>query len=393
MSKIFIFAPGHDELDKRVLRTIRIFSSKFDSVVVVYESRFSLVREFNHPNNVEIFYVNDTKPTLRVFPKLNPFLNLLNEEEVVNVYVHDSGLLGLLLIKKLRKILSKKAKIIFDYHDFVPWEIYYQLSKFLKVKLLKLPALFLINLVSLYLRRSRSKLFDGLVGISESQIRTLKKFLNYEDSFSSVAIPNTRSLIPEVNYDIKLLDEDFCDFLWVGNVVDGRDLPITLEFLDQIYKDKKFKLYVFGRVISNVVFDLLKTKPYFLYMGEFSSDNDIFDYIKDKKVVSLFFGWDDFFNIGINEISSPNKVYSYANVGVPILLHEKVNFCDFPIKGTLGEVFHDFSSFCEAVSLISSDYINYRERAVLHRLDLVWDYELDIILEKFYDEIYFGVKN
>lgn len=391
MNEILIFAPGHDELDKRVLRTIKIFSKKFDRVVVVYESRFSLKREFHFFDNVDVLYVDDTKPFLKVFPKLNSFLKVFENVNIQNIYIHDSGLLGLLLVKKISRFLSNDSKIIFDYHDFISWEIHYQLSKLLKKSAVQFLGSKLTFLFGFYLRKFVS--LDGIVGISEPQIQSLKIFLGYDSERASLAIPNTRAFIDDLGCNLDFDRSDMCDFLWVGNIVDGRDLPVTLEYLDQVYKVKKFNFYVFGKVISNSIFDVLSSKPYFSYLGEFHSDKDIFDCVRGKKIVALFFGWDDVFNVGINEIASPNKVYSYINVGVPVLLHEKVNSHDFSMESGIGEIFHDFDSFYKAVLLISLNYKNYRESVAKNRSDFIWDDKLDTMLEKFYHEIYFGVKS
>ena len=44
------------------------------------------------------------------------------------IYIHDSGLYGLRLLRILLK-LNSRTKVIFDYHDLVTWEVVHHFKK------------------------------------------------------------------------------------------------------------------------------------------------------------------------------------------------------------------------------------------------------------------------
>lgn len=396
MSKyLIVFAPGHNEIDRRVNRTIKVFSEKFEQVFLLYESRFSLNASFDLPANVNLLYVDDTQPKFRVVPQLTPFISTIqhNNLPVENIYIHDSGLFGLLLANRLKKGLGVKSKIVLDYHDYVPWEVHYQLGKLVSNSFLnKKIGTLLLRIFSFYFRSSRHCFLDGFVGISEPQVKSLIKWLTNCGDLINISIPNTRDKL-KIDSEVANYSNEYADFLWIGNVVDGRDLPYAIEYLDKLSKFHNFKFYVFGKVISQEVFDLLSNKHYFHYMGEFKKDSDMLSVCQNEKIIALFFGWDDKFEVGINEISSPNKVYSYINLGVPTLLHSKVNPTCFDNKNKIGNAFNNFDSFKESYKLISENYDDYKVILANSRENYVWESDLELTLSQFVDKVYFGVNN
>lgn len=393
LESLLVLSPGHNEIDRRVNRSIKVFSEKFKHVFLLYESRFSLKANCDFPPNVNVLYVEDTQPKFKVLPQLSPFIRTIQQNNlpVENIYIHDSGLFGLLLANKLKKSLGRKSKIVLDYHDYVPWEIHYQLGKLVSNSFLnKKIGTLLLSMFSLYFRTRKYYVLDGSVGISDPQVKSLIKWLSNCSGLTNISIPNTREKL-RIDLDFKNYSDQCANFFWIGNIVNGRDLPFTIEYLDNLAKFHNFKFYVFGKVISQEVFNLLSNKHYFHYMGEFKKDTDMLSVCQNKKIIALFFGWDDKYQIGINEISSPNKVYSYVNLGVPTLLHAKVNPAVFDSKDKIGIIFDDFESFKNAYELISENYVLHKAVVVSSRENFVWESDLELTLSQFVDKVYFGV--
>ena len=62
--------------------------------------------------------------------------------------------------------------------------------------------------------------------------------------------------------------------------------------------------------------------PSTIYKGVFVCDNDILKKLSGKPI-GVFLGWNDN-NIGINKLASPNKFFSYINLGVPVIVSGKL---------------------------------------------------------------------
>ena len=52
---------------------------------------------------------------------------------------------------------------------------------------------------------------------------------------------------------------------------------------------------------------------------------DIIERIEGYNVAGFFYGWNDIFGLVINKIASPNKDYSYINIGIPIIMRNHMN--------------------------------------------------------------------
>ena len=305
------------------------------------------------------------------------------------IYIHDSGFLGLLVAVILRKSFSVVKKIIFDYHDSIRWEIYYQIGKIAPNTIASkyIGKLILLS-ISIFFSKKKKSAIDGLVGISKLQVEDFYNLFKCCDGVPFIVIPNTRKRL-EYSFENKTYNKEIADFLWVGNIVNGRDLTTTIQYLDRLIKKYDFKFYIFGRNNSPEIFRLLEERSYCKYIGDFSSDYELFQFVNTKKVIALFFGWDDGYNVGINEIASPNKVYSYLNLSIPFLLNKKVNPEDFRSINKIGSVFDDFSDFEDIYLDISKNYSRYRFDFYKSRDNYIWDDDLNLILTNFFRRLYF----
>ena len=371
--KILVLAPGHNQLDKRVNSSLKVISNIFDEVAVVYEERFSLSK-FNAIESVEYKYINGTSPKFMVLPRIQIYLNYLTSllREDTLVYIHESGILGLLIAKSIKR-KNKNIKIIFDYHDYVPWEIFHQVGKLTKNKFIRK---FVASLILWFLKihLSRKNLFDGLIGISKGQLKSLIQYLSVNNSIPTLYMPNTRIKLDNLDV-VQRQRSDQIVFLWVGNIVDGRDLDKTINYLD-ILSDEynlNFKFKIAGKVISNKLFKALTTKKYFVYCGEFKNDKDILNNLDADINIGLFLGWEDEFNLGINEIGSPNKVYTYINIGIPCIYHSKLLDVENMIGANSGKAVESFSQFEAAVKILVEKYDAFKKVVVKNREAMIWD--------------------
>ena len=155
-----------------------------------------------------------------------------------------------------------------------------------------------------------------LIGISSGQTDQILK-LNYENSIQTSSFPNTRDL--EVFKNSRNLETNKNYFLWVGNI--GRNRSVEKIFnLKEKYNNQFPKSHLdaifAGKVWGNHDFD----EENLQILGSFKTDKDIFTMLPNGRIIGLFFGWQDELNLGINQISSPNKVYSYINMKLPFLI-------------------------------------------------------------------------
>ena len=182
-------------------------------------------------------------------------------------------------------------------------------------------------------------------------------------------------------------------FLWVGNIVDGRDLDKTINYLDILSNEYNlnFKFKIVGKVISNKLFEALKTKQYFTYCGEFRNDKDILNKLDADINIGLFLGWEDEFNLGINEIGSPNKAYSYMNIGIPFIYHSKLIDLENMVGVSSGKAVESFSQFEAAVRVLVEEYDAFKKSVVKNRECMIWEHDNAMRLDEYLNKLIKGL--
>ncbi|MCF6299076.1 MAG: hypothetical protein L3J01_04275, partial [Thiomicrorhabdus sp.] len=333
---------------------------------------------------VKYAYIEDTKPFLKVIPRLATYYRWIGKikNKYSVIYIHESGVLGLFLAKKIKKMKSE-SKVIFDYHDFVQWEVFFQIGKVIRVPVLR-RVLWKIILVLLKLNFINRVLFDGLVGISESQKDNLLMVLQPKLLPNTLVIPNTRAK-NDLSGDLICNGKNEITYLWVGNIVNGRDLEFILFLLDNLKKENEFEFSfkIIGNVISSELFNKLKTRAYFEYLGGFESDQDILGKLGKGLNVGIFMGWMDDFDVGINEIASPNKLYSYLNIGIPIICHSRLEDFSKILGKESGFFVDDYRGFLKASLELRKDYAFFKKSVLLNRNNIDWDNDVNKKLEDF----------
>ena len=130
MKKIAIIAPGHGDYDERVGRTVKI-ALKFGKVLFLYDLSRKIKKEGNE-NKKYIWWKKNV--ISKEFPKkkygviFSRFYRIQNVCKIIKnykpeiVHIHESGTFGLQILNALKK-LNINSKFIWDYHDWIPYEI------------------------------------------------------------------------------------------------------------------------------------------------------------------------------------------------------------------------------------------------------------------------------
>ena len=380
---VVIIAPGHDVCDKRVLRTVEVFRELSVDLVVFFERRFN-PKTLSSDIDQSFRFVDSTKPFLRFIPRTDKYLREISGRHFDCVLVHDSGLNGLLICSRIRSKYPD-AIIILDYHDFVDWEIVHQIQKFISRPFLVKSFSWLVNRALRILFTKVFKLsIDGIIGISEGQLAHLESFLG-KRLLNRLVVPNTRVRVgdrnpPHITYNNP-------DFVWLGNMVDGRDWPEMISYLDKLRKRYTFRLFVFGKAFNIGDSFVPLKRSYIHYCGSFQSDDDILKFCEFRPVIGLFFGWPDPFRTGINHIASPNKLFSYLNCTIPIIYHHSLDVFPESAQKLVGESFFSFSEFESAYNRMSDNYAWYVERSKQSRDFVLWDESAKKLLHRFFRNV------
>lgn len=316
-NKVVIIAPGHDDADHRVLRSLRkILKIKQDSVLFLEASRLksdfkdsAAIKSYSAISFIDLLLLKDD-----LFEK-----SLANHLLDTNhVCVHDSGLYGIVLIRYIDKRFPGKS-IIFDYHDFLDWEILHHISKFIRGYILQKFLIYIVTKLVDILILKKLKL-NSLVGISHGQVNQLKARIGNECKTSFI-VPNTRAKLGS-SFNGGDTDNSW-KFLWVGNIGNNRSIEKMNQYkkaLENKFKNKTVENLFIGKPWG-LSADQLKDKN---ILGSYQTDSDIMELIPKSKTIGVFFGWSDEFMLGINEIGSPNKVYTYINLGIPFLIPKEL---------------------------------------------------------------------
>ena len=350
---VLIFAGNHPISDPRIVRTVEVLSKLGN--VEIYHGRTDFNVKFYKENKafcdsrrihlipLDMLHVSRLK-----IPKYRKWVKLLTEEIGMAdlIYIHDPGITGILLSAYIKKKFNKK--VIFDYHDSIAFEHYYQFNK------IGIRSKSLCNIYT-YIVTGMLKKIDAIVGISELQI---KQILSYRKTLKPfLVVPNIR---PTLSLDY-LPKNDCLEFVWIGYVMKGKGLYNVISFLNGFH-DRKFKLSIIGK-IEEVDFKQRiqeKAKYNIIFHGGYASDYDIMKML-DGIAIGVICPEKDPLNSKVEEISSPNKAYSMINVGIPLIIDEGyLSLSKIIGKYNAGEVFSQEKEN-EAYETINKIYDNYEE--------------------------------
>ena len=320
-SFIAVIAPGHKSYDERVRRTVEEFS-RSHNVLYIYELDDAGPVKKMSGNGFQIIHRQFPQrggSGLRArFKKISDLKEILKEYVIDCYYVHESGTFGLNIIQSIP--VSKK--IIFDYHDWIPFEIH---EKFRNSVISN----FVYALVKIYIKRVVRKI-DAVVFISSG---ARDYFECHYSSVRSFVVPNSRNCYFVTDNPEKKLqpsaEKTKIELLWLGNVMRLRQLERLFKIAQGILLSRPLidlKISIWGaekdKNYANELWALaanLGLADCVVFNGSFVSEEHI---IPDRHSISfgLAFGWLETYDTKINSISRPTKLLSYGLLGIVGLL-------------------------------------------------------------------------
>lgn len=245
LESVVIIAPGHDELDHRVLRSFDLISKVSLGTTLFFEaSRVtknfkddSRKKTYSPISIVDLFLLRRKVLNYSIFEKI---------KAAELLYIHDSGLYGVLFVRLVNYFFPEK-KVVFDYHDFLDWEVLHHISKYVTQTSLKIMC---FSVIMLWLNKFviSSLRLRALVGISEGQIKRFSMLLKHPVQ-NKLTIPNTR---PYLNENFECLENSgICNFIWIGNVGANRSVEIINKYatmFEEKYPHVTVEISVIGKV-------------------------------------------------------------------------------------------------------------------------------------------------
>lgn len=360
--KAVMIATYHADCDTRVRRTIPVVAELTDGLDVFWDGNYSGHQYLNYDTSFDVneHYIDENIGRFKKYRPWNSALKMFDKIHMLEpkmVYIHSSGIEGL-IIAKMVKCENPEIIVIFDYHDSLSYELYYQLKK------IKLGWTFKYfwKIYKKFLRHLSAHV-DGVVGISNTQVEQFKNTASRE--IYTVVVPNIRLFDEFVEKKRFSKYENGISFLWVGQVMSGRDLEKVAEWIENY--NFETKLHVFGNIINqNYVLKLRKRLgEIVVFHGEFASDSCIYEKISGK-VIGVFLGWYDPHSTGINSLASPNKVYSYINLELPVIVCSRLKEITTVLEEyNAGIGVNDNPGFNEAATLISKNYEKFNNGAIM----------------------------
>lgn len=352
-----MISPHHADCDYRVRRVIAVMHAIGLAVDVYWDSRYpghQKRRPFE--DHVRELYRANQPGEGRLSLMGKPFLHKDIEAAIRNariVYINASAIEGLLYAREAKR-LNPDCQVIYDYHDSLTYELYYQLKKRGLGLFYKL-AWPLYRLLCGRLARH----VDALVGISTTQVREFPK--KESQMAATASVPNFR----------KFDDFEFRAqapaaggrgaLIWLGQVMLGRDLEKLSGWIARVGDRRRF--HVFGKVIDEASPAMVAAQldGNVDFYGEFRSEADILDQMPAAPI-GVFMGWEDPAGTNINAHASPNKYFTYVNMGIPVIIAASLTeLAGHVAECGAGIAVGDETEFAQAVTTIETNYAAYAE--------------------------------
>lgn len=374
---IIIHAGTHAIDDPRIQRSARAAVAFADTGVVcqrqVAAARPSAGRDLA-PTRVIEADIEFSRLSRLKLPRYKRWASDLAEEfrRADLVYVHDSGLSGLLFAVHIKRTFD--VPVVFDYHDSLEYELCYQLAK------VRINARCLLKLYT-YWAGGLVRHLDGVVGVSEQQIQQLFSYRNTSCPYAIA--PNVRPQTSHI-YEPR---EDKLEFMWIGNLTRPNNIERIVDLLNAM-RDVPFTLTIAGAIVDEAYRTELEQAANFeiRFSGRYESDDDLLT-VPRGRVICIIPSASDPWDTKIDAISSPNKAYSAINLGIPLIvertLTDLVN--QLTVYGA-GVSFDDAEAFRRGVALMDNGYVGFRENVarMRHETD---ESSLDVRLTSFLSQL------
>ncbi|HEX6371506.1 MAG TPA: glycosyltransferase [Longimicrobium sp.] len=358
-TRLLLVAPGHNVWDERVLRTAQAGRRVHQCVLALDHAMLAATRPADVERararlggQVELVQLPEW-PRVRGVARLGRYVYarriarqaLALAPDVV--HVHESGILGLMIAARVRRVLPR-ARIVFDYHDWIPDEV--------AAAVRNVPALYALDLRAWMARlRRMARAVDVAVCISPGQAEWTQRELgirrtvvvqNVRDAPSSAAAFGRREFRPQL--------------VWAGHVMRIRRLEFVIEVLARLREggmDAEFA--IFGDLTEPDYAAELKAyarargvEGQVDFHGRYQGDAELLRSVGPGGL-GLTLAIAEKLPTGINRIASANKFFSYMAMGVPMLLDGSFgNMLGIAEEAGAGAAFHDVDSCVAAARRI-----------------------------------------
>lgn len=358
-TRLLSIAPGHFVWDERVLRALDAARRVHRCVLALDRGMFATTRPEDVERvsarlggQVEMVLLPEW-PRARGLARLTRHLYAHRIAEQARalepdvVHIHESGILGLMIAHRVRRALPA-ARIIFDYHDWIPDEVAGAVRN--------VPALYAVDL-RLWMPRLRrmARAVDVAVCISPGQAEWTRRELGIA---RTVVVQNVRSAPTDT---ARFGQAEFRPRLvWAGHVMRIRRLEFVVDVLARLREagiDAEFA--VFGDLTEPDYVDELRAyarargvEEAVVFHGRFQGDAELLR-LTGPGALGLTLAMAEKLPTGINAIASANKFFSYMAMGVPMLLDGSFrNMAGIAEQGGAGAEFHDVDSCVAAARRI-----------------------------------------
>ena len=322
---LLTLAPGHSVWDERVLRTVQAANGFYRCGLAldrdVVRDTLPSARErvaARLGREVEVVEL-PAWPRVRGLARLTRYVyanRIAGQARALApavVHVHESGILGLMVAARVRRALPD-ARIVFDYHDWIPDEV---AGSVRNVRALYGPAM------AAWMPRLRrmARAVDVAVCISPGQAEWTRRELGIQRTLVVQNVRDAPSAAPFGRRDFRP------QLVWAGHVMRIRRLELVVDVLARLRAegtDAEFS--VLGDVTDPGYADELRAyarargvEDRITFHGRYHGDGELLRFV-GPGALGLTLAMEEKLPTGINRIASANKFFSYMALGVPMLL-------------------------------------------------------------------------
>lgn len=328
--KIVFVAPGHLVYDERVVRTVNIAKKYGYCYYLIDKEHYDNIQKKETAiakmvkrklgENINISPLPYWKK-IRIISRFFKFLyayRIAKQVKIINpdiVHIHECGSLGI-LISYLIKKFNVNSKIIFDYHDWIPFEVAKSVKGIETLYNIVLP-------LSLRWHKYLAKSIDITVCISDGQAKWTKKIL---DIPKIIVVQNVREPLNIERYRTKTKTRN--RLIFIGNVMKIRRIEFAIDTVVNLNKmGLDVCLDICGHAPDRAYINTLRSyakkaeiEDKVIFHGLYGNDQELLK-IVGRGSIGIILGYESL-NTNIEKIASSNKFFSYLTLGVPVLIEK-----------------------------------------------------------------------
>lgn len=328
--RVLFLSPGHNIFDERVLRTVEVARS-FGPCVYAVDREYLETALRANPGLLEEaaerlgpdVKVRPLPPShrVRVLDRVTRYwyawriARMARDEAADVVHIHETGVLGLVIAAFVRRLVPG-CRIIWDYHDWIPYEVAYETRHNPTLYRLVLPRMLA------FCRRMAASL-DAAVCISPGHARWVREHLGVREP---MVVQNVRARIAPGEL---AFGPPRRQLVFAGNVMRMRRIEFMIDVLAELAADiPDASLAVCGNVQDEAYREELVrharergVEDRVVFHGRFRSDAELAGLV-GRGSVGLYLAYPEAFDTGIMAIASANKFFTYLTLGLPVLLEE-----------------------------------------------------------------------